>query len=103
MPGACTSVTLTPPQEQDKGDDTTPTVSTNGTITTKITRVIDAQVVATTVRCALHPKVTSRPWAVGWTTEGHHSVHGGWTGKNHCNTRTRKGVIGGGTPDKGRD
>jgi hypothetical protein len=29
-----------------------------------------------TVRCALHPKVTSRPRAVGRTIRGYHSIHG---------------------------
>jgi hypothetical protein len=89
------------PQERTKGDDTAPTVLTHGAITTKITRVIAARAADATVQHALHPKDTSRPWAVGQTTGGHHSIHGGWTGENPCNRRTRKGVTSGGTPDKG--
>jgi hypothetical protein len=103
MLDSCTSAALTSPQEQTKGDDTAPIVPANGAITTKSTRAVDALAVAATVRCALHPKVTGQPWAAGRATGGHHSIHGGRNKKNLYNRRGRKGVTGGGTPNKGYD
>jgi transposase InsO family protein len=100
-PGSCTSVVPTPPQERTKGDDTAPTLPANRAITTKITQASTTRVAAATVRCALHPKITSRSWAVGRTTGGHHSIHGGQTKKNPYNRRRRKGVTGGETLNKG--
>jgi hypothetical protein len=61
-----------PLQDQTKGDNTAPIVPANGAITTKI-----PWATAAIVRRALHPKDTSQHWAVGRTTGGHHSVHGG--------------------------
>jgi hypothetical protein len=62
-----------------------------------------ARAAIATIWCTLHTKDTSRPWAVGRTTGGHHFVHGGQTSKNLCNRRRRKGVAGGRAPNKGHD
>jgi hypothetical protein len=50
---------------RSRPDDTTPIVPAHGTITTKSTRAVAAQVATATVRCTLHLKDTSRPWVVG--------------------------------------
>jgi transposase InsO family protein len=96
-----TSVAPTPPQERTKGDGTAPSVPAHGAITTKSTRAVATRATAATVRCALHQKITSRPWAAGGATGGRHYFHDGRTKKNPCNRRTRKGVTSGGAPDKG--
>jgi hypothetical protein len=61
-----------PPQEQTKCNNTATTVLAHGTIATESTPAIAARVTAATVRCALHPKVTSRLWAADRDTGGHH-------------------------------
>jgi hypothetical protein len=88
--GSCTSAPPMPVQERTKGGDPAPVVPIDGAITTNITRAITARDATATIRCAIQPKITSQSWAVGWTTGGHHSIHGGQTKKNPCNKR-RKG------------
>jgi hypothetical protein len=101
--GSCTLAAPSHPQERTKGGDTAPTVPAYGTVTAKSTRAVTAQATTAIVWHTLHPKITSRSWAAGWTTGGHHSFNSGRTRKNPCNRRIRKGVTGGGAPDKGHN
>jgi hypothetical protein len=101
-PGSCTPATSLPPQEQTKGGDAAPTVPAYGTIIAKSTRVDPTQATTATIWRPLYPKITSRFWTAGRATGGRHSIHGGRTDESPCNRR-RKGVTGGGTPDKGHD
>jgi hypothetical protein len=82
--GFCTSAT---PQERTKGGDAAPTVPTDGAITTKITWAAAARTATATIQCTLHPKVTSRSWAIGQTTGGLHLIHGGRASKKPYNRR----------------
>jgi hypothetical protein len=78
-----------------------PTVLAHGIVATKSTWAVASQATAATVWRTLHPKITSQSWAAGQAIGGRHSIHGGRIKKNHFNRRRRKGVIGGGAPDKG--
>jgi hypothetical protein len=90
-----------PRRSGPRARDTTPTVLTHGTVTIKGTREVAAWATTAIVWHTLHPTITSWSWTAGRATGGRQFFHGGHTKKNPCNRRIRKGVIGGGAPDKG--
>jgi hypothetical protein len=73
------------PVGADQGRQHRPLSTADGAITTKITQAVAARTATATIRYTLHPKDTSRPWAAGRTTGGHHPVHGGQTSENPYN------------------
>jgi hypothetical protein len=81
-PSSCMLMMSSPPQERTKGGDVAPAVPTYGTVTAKSTRAVSARATAATIWYTLHPKDASRPWEIGRTTRGHHSIHGGRTSES---------------------